>query len=84
MLSVWRPSVNETIRIRAHSKTATGQFCCLVSPSLRRPLQLCDNARLKFGSHPAFIRQQAQTPTVVIHLKIRWIDQLPCRSELGR
>jgi len=40
-------------------------------------VQLCDNARLKFGSHPAFIRQQAQTPTVVIHLKNRWIDQLP-------
>ncbi|MBU2049804.1 MAG: hypothetical protein KKH61_12600, partial [Gammaproteobacteria bacterium] len=38
---------------------------CLVSLSLRRPVQLCDNARLKFGSHPAFIRQQAQTPTVL-------------------
>jgi hypothetical protein len=39
-------------------------------------VQLCDNARLNFGSHPAFIRQQAQTPTVVIHLKNRWSDQL--------
>lgn len=60
-------SVNETIRIRF----------LLINLCLHRLVQLCDNARLKLGSHLAFIRTAGANAPSCHSPKYRWINQLP-------